>query len=618
MNYKQERKALLNFFDDGIPSSRSLAKSTNPEIVEFVSRLKALYKFIEDIGEGTHTIGAYLYCLHNDVENHPTCVMCGNKICSILKSSKHKMFPLTCSKKCGVAMSKDARNDTNMARYGGNPNASESVITKRKNTNIKKYGVENVSQLDDVKQKKSQTSFEKYGVDHSIASKEVREAIKATSMQRYGVEHPVASEVAKTKRRSTLEGLGVTHNSHLEGMKEKRDATFKERFGGHPLSNEEVRAKGMKTSLEKYGKETYSGSDLDRSRRVEKSLSMGWGKQDIYTDDQKNLLGSYKNLKEHYDQFLTIREAALALGIPELAYGRYLASHGIEIKFVPTSGPETRIRQYIESLGFETTTERRIIDNKDIDIFVKSMKLGIEFNGSYYHSEDFRDRYYHQKKSLSAKEKGIKLIHIWEYDWNDEDKRLVILSKIDRMLGVNDCSVFARKTKVISIDNKTASKFHTKNHIQGERRAKYNFALTYEDEIVAVISLTPSNTKNTSFEITRYSTSKRVVGGFTKLLSHFKKNFEWSEIITYASLDYGYGVMYEKAGFDNCGVTPPNYKYVKGNNVISRQKAMKHKLPKLIKDFDESLTEHENMKNNGWLRIYDAGSIKFTMTNPNT
>lgn len=53
-----------------------------------------------------------------------------------------------------------------------------------------------------------------------------------------------------------------------------------------------------------------------------------------------------------------------------------------------------------------------------IDIYIPDLNLGIEYNGDYWHSiKNKKDRNYHLKKSLLAQEKGIKLIHIWENEW---------------------------------------------------------------------------------------------------------------------------------------------------------------------------------------------------------
>ena len=67
--------------------------------------------------------------------------------------------------------------------------------------------------------------------------------------------------------------------------------------------------------------------------------------------------------------------------------------------------------------------------------------------------------------------------------------------------------------------------------------------------------------------------------------------------------------MYSKLGFTFSHFSEPNYFYFKNNLTLeSRQKYQKHKLPKLLENFDPSLTEVENMKNNGYNRIFDCGN----------
>lgn len=57
-------------------------------------------------------------------------------------------------------------------------------------------------------------------------------------------------------------------------------------------------------------------------------------------------------------------------------------------------------------------------------------------------------------------------------------------------------------------------------------------------------------------------------------------------------------------------LTDPNYYYFKRYKLYSRHKFQKHKLKDLLPIFNELLSEHKNMLNNGFLRIYDAGNIK--------
>ena len=81
---------------------------------------------------------------------------------------------------------------------------------------------------------------------------------------------------------------------------------------------------------------------------------------------------------------------------------------------------ENEIKDYILSkcVDIEIVKSHRILDGKEIDIYIPELKLGIEFNGSYYHSIDSgRDKLYHFNKFLCAKKLGIRLLNIFDVDY---------------------------------------------------------------------------------------------------------------------------------------------------------------------------------------------------------
>jgi predicted transcriptional regulator len=303
------------------------------------------------------------------------------------------------------------------------------------------------------------------------------------------------------------------------------------------------------------------------------------------------------------------------LGVTGKTVCMAMKEHGIEFTYDNkiTKGV-AEIADYLESLGVEyKLNDRTILSPKELDIFIPSSNLAIEYNGTFWHSDVIKkEQKYHQNKSLGCYHKGIKLLHIWEYDWTNREKRDVILKKIKHMCGFGE-KVYARNCAIAEIGNKEAIDFHNKNHIQGGKHSKHNIALKCDDEIVAVISISKSKGIPLGFEIDRFSTSKSVIGGFSKMLRGFTDNNEWGTINTFASLDYGYGDMYRKCGFEEVKITRPNYTYHKGNMKLSRQQTMKGNLHKILENFDETLSEYENMMNNGFMRVFDSGSVKYTL-----
>lgn len=278
------------------------------------------------------------------------------------------------------------------------------------------------------------------------------------------------------------------------------------------------------------------------------------------------------------------------------------------------SKPEIELRDFVESLGFSTiVNSRKILNGKEIDIFVPSKNVGIEFNGVYYHSEKFIDKGYHFEKTAVAKDKGIRLLHIWEDDW--KLRRAIVENHIKSVLGVSDSRrVFARKLSVRVVDKILARSFMNSYHIQGFVPSTVYLGLFDGEELVAVMSFT--RRKNNEWLLSRYATSCQVVGGHSKLLKFFEKTYAWDTIITFADLSYSYGDLYRKTGWIEESLLAPDYWYCKQGERFHKfgyRKSKFEKDPSL--KFDEGLTEHELALLNGLYRVYDAGKIRFIRKN---
>jgi very-short-patch-repair endonuclease/DNA-directed RNA polymerase subunit RPC12/RpoP len=77
-----------------------------------------------------------------------------------------------------------------------------------------------------------------------------------------------------------------------------------------------------------------------------------------------------------------------------------------------TSFPEKAIFYYISKVYIDALENYRddSIDNKEIDIYIPSKKIGIEYDGDHWHVDDERDI----EKDIICKKKGIKLFRIRE------------------------------------------------------------------------------------------------------------------------------------------------------------------------------------------------------------
>ena len=97
-----------------------------------------------------------------------------------------------------------------------------------------------------------------------------------------------------------------------------------------------------------------------------------------------------------------------------------------------------------------------------------------------------------------------------------------------------------------------------------------------------------------------------VVGGASKLLSYFIKEYNSKRIVSYADKDWSVGSLYYTLGFENIGESTPDYKYIVGDKRVHKSKYRKSKLK-------TTLTEKQATEKIGISRIYDCGKIKFEL-----
>lgn len=99
---------------------------------------------------------------------------------------------------------------------------------KRKQTNLLRYNVENVSQNEEIREKQKRRMEEIYGVTYSFQSAELRAKSRETSMITYGVDHPMKTEEVKAKLRNTFqENYGVDHPMHdVDIFKKQQEACY--------------------------------------------------------------------------------------------------------------------------------------------------------------------------------------------------------------------------------------------------------------------------------------------------------------------------------------------------------------------------------------------------------
>jgi len=301
-----------------------------------------------------------------------------------------------------------------------------------------------------------------------------------------------------------------------------------------------------------------------------------------------------------------------------------LVSHGYD----GISSKEIKLRwRYPPSAA----NDRSIIAPKEIDLLYLpddfpwlAQPVGIEFNGSYWHSlqktGDKNKAYYKSKDFFNAC--GGRLIHISEHLFETRPDQ--VYKFLDNVLLPLQ-PIYARNTIVKEVSVAQARSFCEENHLQGYAESRVKIGLFYQDSMVGFMGFRLNPGHQEQWENTRTSFTCRIVGGAEKMFSYFLKTYNPDSIFSllmlqWFSLDPNNNV-YARLGFKFDKMQPPQYEWIKkipdGWDIKNRMSTQKKKLVEygwlLKEDFDKK-TEKEVMESMGYYQFYDCGKYRFTWT----
>ena len=263
--------------------------------------------------------------------------------------------------------------------------------------------------------------------------------------------------------------------------------------------------------------------------------------------------------------------------------------------------------------------DRLIIKPQELDIVIPNKKIAIEYCGLYWHSElNGKSRSYHLNKLKNCNKAGYNLITIFEDEWlfNKE----ITKSRLKTILGISDSKrIFARKCTIKEIDAKTKNEFLERNHLQGKDLSNIKLGAFYNNKLVSIMTFSKgsiakgSTPKEDVWELNRFCSDRdySIVGIASKLFKHFTQNYNPVEIYSYSDKRWSTGYLYEILGFSKSHDSDPNYWYLSFNRRIHRFNFRKGVLSKKLKEFDDNISEWQNMIKNGYNRIWDCGNTKW-------
>lgn len=356
------------------------------------------------------------------------------------------------------------------------------------------------------------------------------------------------------------------------------------------------------TMLEKYGDTSSKHIDTPREDWQIEVLAQ----EDLF----KQYILELEKMSGHKQSAYDI---AKHLGVTPATINNYAYKYGVLLR-KSVSSFEDEITQLFPNFKQHN---RKILDGLELDFFDKEQKVAIEFNGTYWHSSLFKDRNYHQNKTIQCTKQGIQLIHIFEHEWINDNLRDKIITIICNTLNISDhIVIYGRSTKIKNISKDTADTFLINNHLNGTSNSSIRLGCYLDDKLLGVMTFgKPRFNSNYQYEIVRLAwlPDYRVIGGTQKLFNSFIEQYNPDSVITYCDISKFKGNVYTSLGFTSDEVTQPNYVWVhKYKQLIkNRYETQKHIL---IKEYPNyvNMTEDEIMMALGYVKVYNCGNLKLS------
>lgn len=398
--------------------------------------------------------------------------------------------------------------------------------------------------------------------------------------------------------RQTEEYRQKQRNSHLGKHKDNG-------LKGHHHSTETKKLMSEKAKL------SWQNNSIRKEKLIQYNYSRkGTKKGGVYEKLNKWSLSFYCKLSKEY-----FNKTPALLNEEEISFLDNLSQK--------KSRPENELYSYISSIyqGDIVRNSRKIIKNKELDIFIPKKNIAIEFDGLFWHSEfTGTNKNYHLDKTLECEKLGIRLIHIREDQWRL--KQDICKSILASALGIYQVKYFARKLQFREVPKKEAKSFFEANHLHSSTNFTRAFGLYDKDILVQCVSFRRSFAdKGKDLELARMASllNTQIVGGFSKLMKHSLTELNANSCVSYIDKAVYNGSGYKgwKIVKENTGIA---YHYTDFKNVYNRQQFMKKRCYNLWKeDYPdtsyERLSESQMTKDHKLYKIYDCGNIKVHFLN---
>lgn len=238
--------------------------------------------------------------------------------------------------------------------------------------------------------------------------------------------------------------------------------------------------------------------------------------------------------------------------------------------------PHIEIYRHARSIDADTVIScDSIIPPDDVDMFMPSSMLAIDYNRLYFHSDLFKHRLHHAEKSRRAASIGVNLLHLFEDEWRDRQtackKHIEMLSLSKRLLEVDGIVC-------VKLDAGLKSAIMNEYHVEGDVASSFDIAAMLGKEVLAVISLRQPrhSAYHGMLEIARYCClSSTGAPKLLELLVDYVSREISSTVYAVVDSRLGTDALYTMAGFKKKRTLEPKFWWTDGHQRLARHKVDK-------------------------------------------
>lgn len=151
-----------------------------------------------------HKFNEYCYWFIHGLVSFPKCLYCGKIITTFMSFNDgyRKYCSITCTNKSNIHINNIKEN--NIKNHGVSNGLDAKAQEKIKQTSLRKYNVNYLSQSKQAKEKYKQTCLKKYDCTNVSQSEYIKNKKKLTCLKHFGVEWSLSSNEIKQKSKESL------------------------------------------------------------------------------------------------------------------------------------------------------------------------------------------------------------------------------------------------------------------------------------------------------------------------------------------------------------------------------------------------------------------------------